>query len=133
MSLLAEVDDKIFSMYSMLLLSLLLAGCSSVLGLLRWWFALPSALVMCFGDWVLFQELRAPGMWHAIRTEMGCAWVIGSLVVWNGPFMLCWYGLVLFHRRVWRDGQSVAGLCIGCGYDLTGNTSGTCPECGAEV
>lgn len=22
------------------------------------------------------------------------------------------------------------GLCIGCGYDLTGNVSGTCPECG---
>lgn len=24
-----------------------------------------------------------------------------------------------------------AGLCEGCGYDLTGNTSGVCPECGA--
>jgi hypothetical protein len=25
------------------------------------------------------------------------------------------------------------GLCIGCGYNLTGNVSGTCPECGIEV
>ncbi len=24
------------------------------------------------------------------------------------------------------------GLCIRCGYDLTGNTSGTCPECGTQ-
>jgi uncharacterized RDD family membrane protein YckC len=24
-------------------------------------------------------------------------------------------------------------LCIGCGYDLTGNTSGICPECGRPV
>jgi hypothetical protein len=25
------------------------------------------------------------------------------------------------------------GLCIHCGYDLTGNTSGTCPECGTPA
>lgn len=25
------------------------------------------------------------------------------------------------------------GQCRRCGYDLTGNTSGTCPECGAPV
>ena len=24
-------------------------------------------------------------------------------------------------------------LCLTCGYNLTGNTSGTCPECGAAV
>ncbi|MDB5171993.1 MAG: hypothetical protein JWN51_766 [Phycisphaerales bacterium] len=26
----------------------------------------------------------------------------------------------------------VAGLCPICGYDLTGNVSGTCPECGGR-
>jgi hypothetical protein len=25
------------------------------------------------------------------------------------------------------------GLCTNCGYDLTGNTSGVCPECGHAV
>lgn len=25
------------------------------------------------------------------------------------------------------------GLCLMCGYNLTGNTSGRCPECGAEA
>jgi hypothetical protein len=24
-------------------------------------------------------------------------------------------------------------LCLSCGYDLTGNVSGTCPECGGKV
>lgn len=24
-------------------------------------------------------------------------------------------------------------LCSGCGYDLTGNASGVCPECGREI
>jgi len=26
-----------------------------------------------------------------------------------------------------------AGFCIPCGYNLTGNTSGICPECGAKI
>lgn len=25
------------------------------------------------------------------------------------------------------------GSCQGCGYDLTGNVSGRCPECGREI
>lgn len=25
------------------------------------------------------------------------------------------------------------GLCVMCAYDLTGNESGTCPECGTEI
>jgi hypothetical protein len=25
------------------------------------------------------------------------------------------------------------GLCLKCGYSLTGNVSGTCPECGTEI
>ncbi len=31
------------------------------------------------------------------------------------------------HRRRKR------GLCLKCGYNLTGNTSGVCPECGAKI
>jgi predicted Zn-ribbon and HTH transcriptional regulator len=32
---------------------------------------------------------------------------------------------------VWYWG--VPDVCRKCGYDLTGNTSGRCPECGAEL
>ena len=32
-----------------------------------------------------------------------------------------------------RAVRSRAGRCRACGYDLTGNTSGICPECGATV
>lgn len=31
-------------------------------------------------------------------------------------------------RRVYRS-----GLCQECGYDLTGNVSGVCPECGTAI
>ncbi|MCP4590375.1 MAG: hypothetical protein GY842_06510 [bacterium] len=30
----------------------------------------------------------------------------------------------------WRDRRPPPGDCQACGYDLTGNTSGVCPECG---
>ncbi len=30
-----------------------------------------------------------------------------------------------------RRGRPAAGHCHSCGYDLTGNVSGRCPECGA--
>lgn len=33
--------------------------------------------------------------------------------------------------RRWRRRRK--GLCLKCGYDLTGNESGICPECGTEV
>ena len=33
----------------------------------------------------------------------------------------------------WRDRRYPKGHCQTCGYDLTGNTSGVCPECGAQI
>lgn len=38
----------------------------------------------------------------------------------------------------WRRGQREAarmgrGQCTACGYDLTGNVSGVCPECGSAI
>ncbi|MCH8243527.1 MAG: hypothetical protein IH897_13095 [Planctomycetes bacterium] len=33
----------------------------------------------------------------------------------------------------WRDRRLKAGFCKVCKYDLTGNVSGTCPECGTAV
>jgi hypothetical protein len=37
-------------------------------------------------------------------------------------------------RRAWvRRRRKAMGLCLRCGYDLRGNVSGTCPECGSSV
>lgn len=40
--------------------------------------------------------------------------------------------LLLGQIRVWRRLMTV-GVCRGCGYDLTGNVSGVCPECGTPA
>ena len=33
----------------------------------------------------------------------------------------------------WRDRRHRFGCCQHCGYNLTGNTSGNCPECGTNT
>lgn len=55
----------------------------------------------------------------------------GLMLVFGLP-LLCWCGMSL-----WRCAARMAGspqhACRRCGYDLTGNVSGTCPECGTPV
>ncbi len=42
--------------------------------------------------------------------------------------------LVIFYRDLRRKPITPDGrYCAACGYDLTGNTSGICPECGDSV
>ena len=41
--------------------------------------------------------------------------------------LLMWKALPREQQRVRR----ARGQCAGCGYDLTANVSGACPECGA--
>jgi hypothetical protein len=45
------------------------------------------------------------------------------------PFVLCVVVAVLAHRRA-RGPKP--GTCIKCGYNLSGNESGVCPECGSK-
>jgi hypothetical protein len=72
----------------------------------RWWLQLPERPdPTC--EWFPWQGLRIP------------LWMF--LVVAAVPTMTLWY-------TDWRAGRR--GLCRYCGYDLTGNVSGVCPECG---
>ena len=51
-----------------------------------------------------------------------------------GVFTLCLTGLlVTFVRAYRRLQQSTVNICVQCGYNLTGNVSGICPECGNEI
>lgn len=49
-------------------------------------------------------------------------------------FFLGVYPAIAFCRgplRRWRRRRW--GMCLRCGYDLTGNESGVCPECGGDI
>jgi hypothetical protein len=50
----------------------------------------------------------------------------GPLVGFAGCVIVFWT-----QARVWR--LPSAAICVGCGYDLHGNASGVCPECGMGV
>ena len=42
--------------------------------------------------------------------------------------------LLLLFAEAWQRRHRVRrGFCVNCGYNLTGNTSGVCPECGTPV
>jgi hypothetical protein len=43
------------------------------------------------------------------------------------------YAWLKGRRQNRRNKRIALGLCLDCGYDLTGNVSGTCPECGGKV
>ena len=66
--------------------------------------------------WVMFHSLRQWG--YSVRLPL---WM--PLVALAIPTAILWY----------RDRQPKPGHCQQCGYDLTGNESGVCPECGTEV
>ena len=60
--------------------------------------------------------------------------------LWAPPLLLAIYPTIAFIRfihfirgplRCRR--RRKRGMCLSCGYNLTGNTSGVCPECAAKV
>jgi hypothetical protein len=46
------------------------------------------------------------------------------------PAALCVRAML--RERLLRQ-RAVQGLCLQCGYNLTGNVSGICPECGGQI
>ena len=50
--------------------------------------------------------------------------LVGVVLILTGA------ALVDFPRR---SHNSLLGMCPSCSYDLTGNTTGTCPECGHVI
>jgi hypothetical protein len=51
--------------------------------------------------------------------------VLGALPLWRGASS--------FRRDRRRRRLAVRNCCLACGYDLTGDVSGVCPECGGSV
>jgi hypothetical protein len=55
----------------------------------------------------------------------------GQVSVISGPLTIAFTAVVL--ACVHPKAMDQEGTCEGCGYDLTGNVSGICPECGRPV
>lgn len=131
---LGEISDKIPTIWAFLLYSSLAAlVVGGVARQHRWLTPLP-LLPAVLAAYVLLDDLRASDWRGAILGEMGYSYVAGSLLSVSLPFLLVTW---LLMRAVRADdrrrhfARRLAGRCGPCGYDLTGNVSGVCPECGA--
>jgi hypothetical protein len=55
----------------------------------------------------------------------------------SGAGLPCWVIATMFATPPavmwWRSRRMPAGHCQKCGYNLTGNVSGRCPECGTAI
>jgi hypothetical protein len=70
----------------------------------------------------------------AYRVNHGGPYAILSLAYWP-PLVLIGVPSVftLWIRRRRRRERQKNGWCLHCGYNLTGNTGGMCPECGGKA
>ena len=86
-----------------------------------------------YGQWT---SAWTPSLDHW-RTTRGPQWGVRYHVVTPFSFVALLFAIypsftVIRHGIVVRDRRR-RGLCVRCAYDLTGNESGVCPECGASV
>ncbi len=59
---------------------------------------------------------------------------IGAVVILPVTFLLAFFIAELSTSSAKRrERRAARGYCVSCGYDLTGNESGRCPECGERV
>ncbi len=81
--------------------------------------------------WILFMtvEINTP-MEGKPRPVLDAIIFCAFAAFMVGDFMVAWYGYKgLRWKYVFRESKK----CLGCQYDLTGNVSGVCPECGTPI
>lgn len=71
--------------------------------------------------------------WWEGYTDMGDGTSARSHALSIPIWLLLICSIVLACCLILRRRGPKVGMCATCGYDLTGNTSGTCPECGAHA
>ena len=79
-------------------------------------------------------SLLVLGVWEVRANDKGPAYVAFMMVGVTAYLVIVrlvglWVVRSLIRRVVLQTGS----LCRSCGYNLTGNESGVCPECGEEI
>ena len=73
-------------------------------------------------------RFKPPAYWHFHHDAFQWTNFVAA-PVWSFALLVLLAALFLlrgaFRRRRWND----RGMCVACGYDLTGNPSSICPEC----
>ena len=91
--------------------------------------------VSCDGAKLSFDHKLDLGIFHC-GAYRGCEnrTLFIEYASWFPPVVLFPLPVIaLLRGPVRRRRRRRRGQCVPCGYDLTGNTSGRCPECGAKL
>ncbi len=83
--------------------------------------------------WELYSLSETPGFnWKYQSFTLEVAW--GSATITVVPLWILLLLAAIPTVVLWlRDRRYPPGHCRKCGYDLTGNVSGICPECGTAI
>jgi hypothetical protein len=98
----------------------------------RYLFWLPPVIVALPGR-IVFPELPTGDCRH--NSHVGWRTSLFWLSLFHGFFFL----IARVISRTTRGGEPPVeashhvGICVQCGYNLTGNVSGVCPECGLTI
>ena len=90
-------------------------------------------------EWVIGYDLQRRWTGYSFDSPRslqaaGYATLIVVIPLWVPTTLLGIYPLIALARGfVRRLQRRRAGMCLRCGYDLTGNLSCTCPKCGIPV
>ena len=68
-------------------------------------------------------------VWGPAVARLPLPWLWLVALGLAGANLLAWYWIVRPYQL--RERRLDLGLCAACGYDLAGNASGVCPECGS--
>ena len=82
-----------------------------------------------FQGWYAFSSY---GYWHTEWLPRSTSGVL-YIPLWIPLLLLAILTAYLWGQLWWRSRPIPAGYCRKCRYDLTGNTSGVCPECGEPI
>ena len=101
----------------------LLSGC------FRWQYrASPTPVVDLYVRWIIGGPASSP-IWLPAHNATSSGWTAYSLPLWIPLLLIAFPTAIIW----WRDRRIPPGHCQHCGYSLTGNTSGVCPECGTAI
>jgi hypothetical protein len=84
-------------------------------------------------SWARCNKLLGLGVPRWVKTNAGGAPFdkqLYTMPLWVPSLLFSVLSVILFRRDRRRSG---AGHCFVCGYDLCGNVSGICPECGSPI
>jgi hypothetical protein len=130
MIVLAEIGDKVPSVLSTLVASVIITAVVLGLARLKWWLALLALPIFGFWNWICYIELQEPGFGNQIWNEMGAKYVVGRFASINIPIAIGVAAVAYFRRVQIRHHRRSNHLCPDCGYPLGRNP---CSECGASV